>query len=101
LNSAKTRRNLDIDHASDDADKQSRGRLGSGNEATGHPANNVIIRRRAPQGPAEGVHGDAGADNEQAAPAERGTKGSGNRPLSEAGRLADDRPGRNAAKGRH
>jgi hypothetical protein len=100
LNSDKTRKNLDISRAADGTDTQSRGRLSSGNEATGHPANSVVVHEQDVP---------AGALPNAAAPAadvlpkdepgsERGTRGSGNPPLSGAGKLADDRPGRDAPK---
>ena len=78
---------------------QGGGKLGGGNENSGHPANNVIApaHRRdvnpapaATPAPAPGVATGVG---------ERGTKGSGMPVQSGAGELADDRPGRNAPKG--
>lgn len=92
--------------------------LDSGNVAKGHPANNVItpqsqrnldsVDRQADA--ATGVDAGSGGGTEPVARratragqathgGEAGTRGSGNEPISGAGKLADDRPGRDAPKG--
>jgi hypothetical protein len=85
--------------AGDPYANQGGGKLGSGNENSGHPANNVIVpsaehareetaRARGSARVATGV--DSGN--------EAGTKGSGMPIVSGAGQLLDDRPGRDDPK---
>lgn len=83
---------------------QGGGKLGSGTQNSGHPANNVLQAEERhdanPDATSTAQAGDLapaasvglGAGNEA------GTKGSGNPVLSGAGRLLDDRPRRNEAK---
>ena len=82
---------------------QGGGKLGSGNENSGHPANNVIATNTGKDvNPAQPAGGSAA---KPAAPAgangDRGSKGSGMPALTGAGQLADDRPGRNDPKSGH
>lgn len=88
----------------------------SGNAATGHPANNVISststtstnNAAAPHGNTAGTRGGDSMQRADVAPAvsgntgyghEAGTRGSGTPVESGAGKLADDRPGRDVPKG--
>lgn len=106
-------RNLVIDKTSQDrADgdayaNQGGGKLGSGNDNSGHPANDVLAPRERHDANPEPAQADnaaaaaaaTAAANRAAGQGERGTRGSGTQVLSGAGQLADDRPGRNAPKG--
>jgi len=83
----------------------------SGNAATGHPANSVISSTSttaAPHGNTAGTRGGDSMQRAEVAPVaggnagyghEAGTRGSGTPVESGAGKLADDRPGRDAPKG--
>lgn len=86
----------------------------SGNAATGHPANSVISSTTAnnaatPHGNTAGMRGGDSMQRAEAPPVvggnagyghEAGTRGSGTPVESGAGKLADDRPGRDAPKGK-
>jgi len=79
---------------------QGAGKLGSGNENSGHPANDVIIARdrkdadKAPSRSGENIN-KTDCDTGRSV---KGSKGSGMPTLSGAGQLADDRPGHNDLK---
>jgi hypothetical protein len=102
-------RNTDIDKtnpARDSGDvyaNQGGGKLGGGNENSGHPANNVIAPQHRrdvnPDADATVPDGAAASATVPAQAGEKGTKSSGMPTLSGAGQLADDRPGRNQPKG--
>ncbi len=72
---------------------QGGGKLGSGNVNSGHPANDVITRADSAKTRADTARGTerVGAN----------VKGSGMPTRSGAGKLADDRPGRNEPKSGH
>jgi len=78
---------------------QGGGKLGGGNENSGHPANNVIAPRHRHDANPEPAAPATGAPSAASGAGERGTRGSGMPVQSGAGELADDRPGRNAPKG--
>lgn len=87
----------DADKAAGDAyANQGGGKPASGNVASGHWANNVIT----PQGQPDAVEQEnmptLGQPDSHAH-----VKGSGQQPHSEAGKLADDRPGRKESKDVH
>ena len=93
-------RKTDADRASGDPyANQGGGKLGSGNENSGYPANDVLIAQDQ-----SGTSKAASATEEnkdKGDPDEKNTKGSGMPTRSGAGKLADDRPGRNDPKGEH
>ncbi|SIP91545.1 hypothetical protein SAMN05880566_10192 [Janthinobacterium sp. TND4EL3] len=75
---------------------QGGGKPASGNVASGHWANNVIT----PQGPPDAVEQENLSTLGQPEHRDR-VKGVAQQPHSEAGKLADDRPGRNESKDVH
>ena len=75
---------------------QGGGKPASGNVASGHWANNVIT----PQGPPDAVEQENLPGLGQPEHRDR-VKGVAQQPHSEAGKLADDRPGRNESKDVH
>lgn len=87
----------DADQASGDPyANQGGGKLASGNANSGHWANNVITPQSGPDAvERENMHTLGQPDHHD------NVKGSGNQPQSEAGKLADDRPGRNESKDIH
>jgi len=105
LQQKKAVRNIDTDKTrqpgADQSDfaNQSGGKLGAGNENSGHPANNVIAPDRRSDVNPDGKSTAPSASISHAHAGERGTKGSGMPTQSGAGELADDRPGRNTLKG--
>lgn len=95
-------RNSRIDKT--DADKaagdpyanQGGGKIASGTVNSGHWANDVITRESGPTAiEQENMHTLGQPDSHA------NVKGSGQQPQSEAGKLADDRPGRNESKDIH
>lgn len=84
-------------HADGDAyANQGGGKPASGNVASGHWANNVVT----PQGPPDAVEQENLSTLGQPEHRDR-VKGVAQQPHSEAGKLADDRPGRNESKDVH
>ncbi len=79
-----------------DAAKDDGGKPASGNVASGHWANNVIT----PQGGPDAVEQENMPTLGQPEHREH-VKGVAQQPHSEAGKLADDRPGRNESKDVH
>lgn len=83
---------------------QGGGKLGSGTQNSGHPANNAIQSEQRHDANPDATSAPQPGDLAPAPSSglgsghEAGTKGSGNPVLSGAGRLLDDRPGRNEAK---
>ncbi|MEC5162136.1 hypothetical protein ACFDR9_002515 [Janthinobacterium sp. CG_23.3] len=72
---------------------QGGGKLGSGNVNSGHPANDVITRADSAK-----TRADTARSTEVVG---ANVKGSGMPTRSGAGKLADDRPGRNDPKSEH
>ena len=82
--------------AGDPYANQGGGKIASGTANSGHWANDVITRASGPTAiEQENMHTLGQPDSHA------NVKGSGQQPQSEAGKLADDRPGRNESKDIH
>lgn len=87
----------DVDKATGDPyANQGGGKIASGTANSGHWANDVIT----PQGPPDAVEQE-NMHNLGKPDSHADVKGSGQQPQSEAGKLADDRPGRDEPKNIH